>query len=100
MHAAWACDDMKDVKNAIHCRKLAIIEIEKLLKVETEESELENLKTLRADLLRRALLFDVVIKEYDATEFTNELFRDIIAFQIQKCKEQNADCFTVADAKK
>ena len=94
LHAAWACDDVNDYEKAIYCRKLAIVEIEKIIK----ENNNETLKVQRADLLRRAGLFEKISAEYNVTDFADEKLQKIIMFQIQKAEEQNTDCYTVADA--
>jgi hypothetical protein len=95
LHAAWACDDTKDVKNAIFCRKLAL---EKLEKVIVTDKNAEELIVLRADLLRRTGQFDVVIKEYLHKKFSLDMLNQIIAFQIARSKEKDVRCYTVDDA--
>jgi len=94
LHAAWACDDANDYEKAVYCRKLAIVEIEKIIK----NNDNETLKVQKADLLRRAGLFEKLIGEYSVLNFADETLQKIIMFQIRKAKDQNSDCYTVADA--
>ena len=94
LHAAWACDDANDYEKALYCRKLAIVEIEKIIK----NNDNETLKVQKADLLRRAGLFEKLIGEYSVLDFADETLQKIIIFQIQKSKDQNSECYTVADA--
>ena len=93
LHAAWACDDVTDYENAIYCRKLAINEIDKIIK----NNYNETLKVQKADLLRRACLFETVIDEYKNLAFEDETLKKIILFQIDKSKEKDNNCYTVAD---
>lgn len=93
LHAAWACDDIKDIDNAVHCRKLAIVEIEKLI----NETDNPTLLVQKADLLRRAGLFQSVIIEYSNNNFEKELLNQIIAFEIEKSVQEDMGCYTVAD---
>lgn len=94
LHASWACDDVDDKDNAIHCRKLAIIEIEKLIR----NTNNETMKVQKADLLRRAGLFNIVINEYGDSNFEDDTLKKIISFQIEKANQEDVNCYTVADA--
>ena len=94
LHASWACDDVDDKDNAIHCRKLAIIEIEKLIR----DTNNEIMKVQKADLLRRSGLFDIVINEYTVSNFEDDTLQKIISFQIEKSNQEDVNCYTVADA--
>lgn len=94
LYAAWACDDAQDTQNATDCRKLAVEQIDKML---TRHDD-DTLKVQKADLLRRAGMFETVIKEYSPSAFTEEVLRKVIAFQIAKAKEGDTACYTVADA--
>ena len=97
-HAAWACDDMKDNKNAVRCRDLAIPLIEKLLSGKSRNKE--NLKLMRADLLRRAGHFDKVIADYSSFVFENEIMDKVREFQVKKAEQKDALCYTVEEAVK
>lgn len=94
LHASWACDDAEDIDNAVYCRKLAIVEIEKLIK----ETDNPTLLVQKADLLRRAGLFQLVINDYGNINFDDELLNQIIAFEIEKSVLEDMNCYTVADA--
>ena len=94
LHAAWSCDDIRDKNNAIYCRKLAVIEIDKII----SNTNNETLIVQKADLLRRAGLFDIVINEYSNLDFKDEILKKIITFQIKKSNEEDMSCYTVADA--
>ena len=97
LHSAWACDDADDKENAIKCRKLAIPLLERLIEEGENAVETENLKVLKADLQRRALLFDSLIEEYRGQSFSNDLLNQIILFQLAKARQQDAACYTVSD---
>ena len=90
--AAWDCDDHADVENAIACRKLALSVMEKLPDYSQPERMVQ-----RADLLRRARLFDLVVDTYHPEDYEEEILQKIIRFQIQKAKEQDTLCYTVED---
>lgn len=93
LHAAWACDDINDRENAIFCRKLAIVELEKFIQNKSDETLLVQ----KADLLRRAGLFNRVISEYSTLVFKDETLQKIISFEIEKSKEEDTYCYTVDD---
>ena len=94
LHAAWACDDAEDEENAVFCRKYALAELDKLL----EKAENETLTVQRADLLRRAGLFDQVIEEYENKYFSNDTLNRVIFFQVDRSYAQDTACYTVEDA--
>ena len=91
--AAWACDDNDEKRNAILCRKKALIELDKILAEEFNE----DLSVVRADLLRRSRQFDVLLKEYSRKTYRKELLNQIIAFQIDLAKKKDAKCYKVSD---
>ena len=97
MNAAWACDDEKDSENAVLCRKAAIPLITEMIKTKEEK---ENLKLIKADLLRRSGCFEQLLDEYKDTVFTQELMNKILAFQIAKAKERDSGCYNVAQVMK
>ena len=97
LHSAWACDDAKDEENAIRCRKLALPLIERLIG-ECDAERAETLKALKADLLRRALLFDSLIEEYAGQTFSSEILNKVVSFQLERARRQDAGCYTVKDA--
>lgn len=93
LHAAWACDDVSDDGNAIVCRKLAIAQIETLSP--NEQLNQDTLLLIKADLLRRAQLFDKLIEEYASVRFSYDLLNKILAFELQKAKERDSGCYRV-----
>lgn len=93
LHAAWSCDDVGDKDKAVYCRKLAIVELEKII----DNTNKEILKVQKADLLRRAGLFNLVINEYSDLNFKDEILQKIISFQIEKSNQEDIKCYTVAD---
>jgi len=91
LHAAWACDDNdKDVENAVICRKLAIECMERF-------QLNDSLKTVKADLLRRAGLFSQVISEYEHFTSNDKKLERIISFQVEKAKLKDTGCYTLDD---
>lgn len=58
----------------------------------------ETLTIAKADVLRRAELFDQVIEEYSGKVFSEDLLNEICQFQIEKAKQKDADCYRVCDA--
>ena len=94
LHAAWACDDAEDVENAVLCRKYALAELDALL----EQVQDETLMVQRADLLRRAGLFEKVISEYEDISFVDDTLRRVVLFQVRRAYAQDTACYTVEDA--
>ena len=94
LHAAWACDDAEDEENSVLCRKYALADVDKLI----EKADNETLSVQRADLLRRAGLFEKVIEEYEDHVYSDDTLNRIALFQVMKSYEQDSACYTVADA--
>ena len=94
LHAAWACDDVEDVDNAMYCRQKALEELSQFV---VNNDEKETLLLVRADLLRRTRQFDLLVKEYEGQIFSEELLNKIATFQVEKAKKQDTACYTVAD---
>lgn len=95
-HAAWACDDRRDVRKAMICRDLAIPLIEKL--IEEKHENAENFLLMKADLLRRAGHFERVAAEYSDMVFENDTMDKVRLFQLKKAAEKDTGCYTVQDA--
>lgn len=91
--AAWACDDAHDEENAVICRKLAIKQMEALF--HDAKLNQDTLRMVRADLLRRAMLYEQLVEEYESVHFSDELLNRILAFEIQKAKEHDPGCYRV-----
>ncbi len=120
LHAAWCCDDADDPENARRCRELALPLLEKNIEAQKEQiddiiafqaqnpepdswiadlrEKLNDLLLMKADLLRRAGHFDQLITEYENVRFSEPLRDQILAFQIDKAKQQDTNCYTVVDA--
>ena len=98
LHAAWACDDSCEGKNAAICRVKATGLLNELISSESEGKDFQNLVVLRADLLRRAGRFEEVIKQYADFHSEDEVLNDVIGFQIERSKERDTACYRVADA--
>ncbi|MBE6630616.1 MAG: DUF2225 domain-containing protein [Ruminococcaceae bacterium] len=94
LRAAWACDDVGDSENAVFCRKLALSLADRVIASKHND---ENLIIQKADLLRRSGQFDTLIREYADKTFSKPILNQIVAFQIQKAKEKDTGCYTVAD---
>lgn len=92
LHAAWAADDIDDVKGAIICRRKALALYETF-----DYKKDENLYVQRADLLRRARRFEQLIDEYSSFKSSNDLINKIVAFQLDRAKEKDTSCYTVLD---
>lgn len=105
MHAAWACDDVKDYENAEFCRYLTLPISQWLIRNcdpqdETEGAILSEALLIRADVLRRIKEFGQLLAEYEDVHFGGEhaeLFELAIAFHREKAEEQDAGCYTFDD---
>ena len=96
VYAAWASDDADDKENSVFCRKLAAEYLDIIFK---EDGKDDNLLLQKADLLRRSGSFDEVINEYSEMAFENPFFEKIAAFQVEKSKLGDDNCYTVGDIK-
>ena len=94
LHAAWASDDVEDIINATYSRKKALELFQKLVFANDEE---ETYSLMRADLLRRTGQFELLIKEYEKKTFSDKLLNKIAVFQVEKAKQRDTACYTVAD---
>lgn len=97
--AAWMCDDTDDKENAVLCRKKAVAQLNMFLesKKDIETEQYNTLRVMKADLMRRAGMFDEVISEYSDKTLNDKLLDSIIAFTLEKAKEHDAECYTVDD---
>lgn len=97
LHCAWTCDDADD-KLAVKMRRLALESIEKI-DAESDD-EKSNLKLIRADLLRRSLQFDELVREFGDMSFGNEIMDKVIAFQLELAAKGDSACYTLEDIPK
>lgn len=98
LHAAWDCDDAKDMEGARQCRLLALNFLDEYLSETDDEEEKTNLSVCRADLLRRTGQFEKLKTEYSPNMYKEDILKKIISFQIEKANEENVGCFKVSDA--
>ena len=98
LHAAWACDDKKDRQNAKLCRELAIPLAAAL--IEEEDNNKDSIQLMRADLMRRAGQFEEMISIYASVHFTNDLFNQILDFEVEKAREKDTACYRIEDVRK
>ena len=90
LHCAWACDDADDGL-AVEMRKLAVNLVDNV------DDENENLKLIKADLLRRSLQFERLIEEYSDFTSNDKLSYSIIRFQLGLAAMEDSDCYTIQE---
>jgi len=93
LHCAWACDDKYD-DLAVEMRKLALKSMEKI------DYENDDLKLIRADLLRRSFQFDELIREFNDVTFEDNLKNEIIDFQLELAEKKDTACYAIDDITK
>lgn len=96
-YCAWLCDDAED-DLAVEMRRLALKSIGKF--DARNEDEADNLKLIRADLLRRSLQFDELINEFRDVSFDDERKNEIISFQLELAAKKDSACYTIQDIPK
>ena len=64
------------------------------------DGERNNLKLIKADLLRRSLQFDEVIHEFKDVTFEDEVKNKVIAFQRELASKKDSACYTIEDIPK
>ena len=96
LHAAWACDDKRDIQNSKICRERALSLISHL--IESDHQRKDTLRLMKADLLRRAGHFDELMTEYENVRFDEEIMNQVLAFQLALARKQDTACYTVAAA--
>lgn len=97
LHAAWACDDRKDKKNAALMREKAIESADRLLVSDTCDWK-DTVRLIRADLLRRTGRFDELAEVCRPGMFMEELLNKIVAFELELARRKCSGCYTVGDA--
>ena len=102
LNAAWAYDDLVEIKpsdksryGAYACRLRAIRAVSALLCREIDD--VETLKCIKADLLRRVEKYDEVIKEYQNEVFENQLIGQIIKFEIELSKKRDSAAHNIKE---
>jgi len=97
LHCAWTCDDNDD-ELAVEIRKMAL---KSMYKIEPQEDDEKNaLKLIEADLLRRSLQFDEVIRKFKDVILEDKTQNDIISFQIELSMNKDSACHTVEEVVK
>lgn len=86
---AWACDDVKDEKNAIKCRMKALKYLENLLSHKSKNQEYFVL--IKMDMLRRCKKFNEVINCYNDFQFINSDNKAIWQYQKLLAKNKDSD---------
>ena len=97
IHAAWDCDDHEDDENAKKCRELALTLVDEVTNNMDDSEEVDNINLMRADLMRRTGHFDELIEKYSSIRFDDEIMSQILAYQLEKAKEHDFNCYTVED---
>ena len=96
LHSAWVCDDVRDIENAIVCRKKAIQMADEILLESSEDDE--NLRIMKADMLRRTCQFDRLVEEYAEVKLSDDLLNQILVYEIKLANERDDTCHTVREA--
>ena len=84
-------DDANDREGAMTCRRLAVEAVNGLI---AEQRENEVLPVLKADLMRRAGMFE----QYRGVQLNDEMLRTPAAFELRKAEAGDAACSTVLQA--
>lgn len=96
--AAWYCDDVGDIQEARFCRKKAIRLADRLIRVKAEDWE--EIRLVKVDLMRRAGLFEQVIREFWDFRFKGYWDKDekaIVRFGLKKARERDASRYRESD---
>ncbi len=96
LYAAWSCDDDLDTENAVYCRRLALPVLTEI--IDQDPDDKEGLMLMKADIMRRAALFDDLIDQYSSVSFSDDMLNKILSFQLSLAKEKDTDCYTVSYA--
>lgn len=96
LSAVWACDDF-DNKNASKMREMAIDLINQIIEGDEYQERKNDYLLIKADLLRRSAKFEELINQFQDIKFEDELYQQILDFQIKKAGEKDDSCYTVGD---
>ena len=94
LYAAWASDDADDREMAVLFRKGAVRALDRM------DSPGEKYLVMKADIMRRAGMYDRVIREFKDFTSGDEMLRKVIRFQIRKCRVRDHARYTMADLQK
>ena len=82
----------------MRCRKLALRYYDDVhLVCSLRGDDCETIHIMKADIMRRAGLFEDLRQEYESAQYRKELFNQIIAFQLEKAAIGDRSCYTVND---
>ena len=93
--AAWACDDARDEENAAQCRRLSLPLLSE--EITTDDAERETLNLMKADIMRRAGLFDELKHQFASVRFSQDLLNQILEFELSRAEQHDVGCYTVSD---
>jgi hypothetical protein len=94
LYGAWACDDSEDTENAAFCRRAAIDELDEHIMADGEK---ESVMVQRADLMRRAGLFDELLRQYATIRLSEAYLNKLLDFELEKAAQQDDRCYTLED---
>ncbi|WP_155829735.1 hypothetical protein [Butyrivibrio sp. AC2005] len=103
LHCAWVCDDKKDIRNAIRCRKLALPLVTDMIEDDyysdnySSQSNDASLILLKADIMRRAKRFNEVVNEFSSKRLSDDRMNDYLQFEIEKAKAKDNKCYCTDD---
>lgn len=97
LHCAWKCDDADD-ELAVEMRKMALKAIDKF--DAENDDEKDNLKLIKADLMRRSLQFDRLTSEFKDVIFEDGIKNEVLNFQLELAAKQDSNCYTIEDIPK
>lgn len=98
LHAAWSCDDEDDAENAVLCRRQAAALADEVAEAHREDRKaVESLSLMKADIMRRAGLFDAVIRDYSGVSFGTDMMNRILAFEIELAERRDGACYRISD---
>ena len=80
--------------NARLCRERCLGELDKYIM--TGEVN-ESIFVQRADVMRRAGMFDRLLGEYESVKMSDAFLDRLIAFELEKTKAEDVRCYRVSD---
>ena len=94
LYGAWACDDEEDTANAAFCRRMAIDQLDEHIMAEGDG---ESVMVQRADLMRRAGLFEELLRQYATIRLSEAHLNKILDFELEKAAQRDDRCYTLDD---
>lgn len=90
LYAAWACDDSQDRENASFCRRKAIDALDAHI---MEQGGEESNMVQRADLMRRAGLFEELLRQYATIRLSEDYLNKLLDFEMEKAALGDDRCY-------